>query len=109
MITQSTIILQTFPRVLKARQVLQERLGSLYGRSVCTSISNDEMLCRRREQFYMKKLEGLGNKLLRKINSNTTSVDMVSASIEESLELSPDTSRSFKTGQRQCQKRPIEI
>jgi len=53
------------------------------------------MLCRRRELFYMKELEGLGNKLLRKINSNTASVDMVSASIEESLELSRDIRRSL--------------
>ena len=94
-ITQAAIILQTFLRALKARQVLRQRLGSLYGRSVCTNISNDEMLCRRRELFYMKELEGLGNKLLRKINSNTASVDMVSASIEESLELSRDIRRSL--------------
>ena len=94
-ITQAAIILQTFLRAMKARQVLRQRLASLYGRNVCTNISNDDMLCKRREQFYMKELEGLGNMLLRKINSNTTSVNMVSASIEESLELSRDIRRSL--------------
>jgi hypothetical protein len=82
--TQAVIVLQAFLRAWKARYLFRQSLGSYYS----SNSSNDTMLETRREKFYMKELEGLGNKLLRKLSSNTIAVDKVSASIEQTLELS---------------------
>lgn len=81
---QAVIVIQAFLRACKARCLFRQRLGSYYS----TNSSNDDLLENRKEKFYMKQLKGLGHKLLRKLSSNIIAVDKVSASIEQTLELS---------------------
>jgi len=94
----AAIILEACARGFLSRCRHRIRLRSYY--KDASNATNDETLTKIRQQFYIKELEGLGNKLLNEIDCNEESMDDLACQIDQSLAISRDCARMLDERQK---------